>query len=105
MDAKGVATKADYQAMLAGLGKAIAAVPSSKVMDVYNAYGSIVSKQVPNYLMSTVSASDAADAYKGFLEFKDAVKRWFPSLRLEAQELGSIKSLGTAQVCVPFLSI
>jgi len=75
MDAKGVATKADYQAMLAGLGKAIAAVPSSKVMDVYNAYGSVVNKQVPNYLMSTVSASDAADAYKGFLEFKDAVKR------------------------------
>jgi len=75
MDAKGVATKSDYQAILAGLGKAIATVPSSKVMDVYNSFGKVVNAQVPNYLMSSVSASDAADAYRGLMEFKDVVKR------------------------------
>jgi len=74
MDAKGVATKGDYTAILAGLGKAIASAPSSKVMDVYNAFGSVVNKQVPNYLMSSVSASDASDAYRGLMEFKDVVK-------------------------------
>merc|ERR1719313_1222488 len=74
MDAKQVATKGDYTAILAGLGKAIASVPSSKVMDVYNAFGSVVNKQVPNYLMSSVSASDASDAYRGLMEFKDVVK-------------------------------
>jgi len=74
MDAKGVATKSDYQAILAGLGKAIASVPSSKVMDVYNAFGKVVSAQVPTYLMSSVSASDASSAYQGLMEFKDVVK-------------------------------
>jgi len=74
MDAKGVPTKEDYQAILAGLGKAIAAVPQSKVMDVYSSFGKVISPQVPNYLMSTVNAGDAMDAYKGFLEFKDVVK-------------------------------
>jgi len=75
MDAKGVATKSDYQAILAGLGKAIASVPSSKVMDVYNAFGKVVNPQVPGYLMSSVSASDASAAYNGLMEFKDVVKR------------------------------
>jgi len=74
MDAKGVASKADYTAMLAGLGKAIAAVPESKVMAVYGTFGKVLSPQVPKYLMSTVNAQDASDAYQGFLTFKDAVK-------------------------------
>jgi hypothetical protein len=75
MDASGVATKGDYTAILAGLGKAIASVPSSKVMDVYNSFGKVINPQVPNYLMSSVKASDAADAYRGLMEFKDVVKR------------------------------
>jgi len=74
MDANGVATKADYQAILAGLGKAIASVPSSKVMDVYNSFGKVVNAQVPEYLMSSVQASDAMSAYSGLMEFKDVVK-------------------------------
>merc|ERR1712216_25268 len=57
MDAKGVATKADYQAILARLGKAIAAVPSSKVMDVYNSFGKVLSPKVPAYLMSSVKSA------------------------------------------------
>merc|ERR1712050_778523 len=52
MDAKGVTTQADFEAIVAGLGKAIASVPTSKVMDVYNAFSKIVSPDVPNYLYS-----------------------------------------------------
>merc|ERR1711881_415947 len=74
MDAKGVATKADYQAILAGLGKAIAAVPAKDVMSVYDSFGKVVNKNVPNYLYSSVNGADAVSAYKGFLEFKDVVK-------------------------------
>jgi len=74
MDAKGVATKADYQATLAGLGKAIASVPSSMTMDVYNSFGKVVDAKVPNYLMSSVNAADAKAAYQGLMEFKDVVK-------------------------------
>merc|ERR1712241_1056065 len=50
MDAKGVATQADFEAINAGLGKAIASVPTSTVMDVYKAFSKIVSPGVPNYL-------------------------------------------------------
>jgi hypothetical protein len=74
MDAKGVTTQADFQAINAGLGKAIASVPTSTVMDVYNAFKGIVSPSVPNYLMSSVNANDAFAAYKALLEFKDVVK-------------------------------
>merc|ERR1711881_354961 len=42
MDAKGVTTQADFEAINAGLGKAIASVPTSKVMDVYNAFSKVV---------------------------------------------------------------
>merc|ERR1712078_498432 len=67
MDAKGVAT-------MAGLGKAIASVPSSMTMDVYNSFGKVVDPKVPNYLMSSVNAEDAKAAYQGLMEFKDVVK-------------------------------
>merc|ERR1712083_453982 len=50
MDAKGVLTEGDFTAITAGLGKAIAAVPTSKVMDVYNAFGKITGGGVPNTL-------------------------------------------------------
>jgi len=74
MDAKGVTTQADFAAINAGLGKAIASVPTSKVMDVYNAFGKVMSPDVPNYLMRTVNAGDARAAYNGLLEFKNVVK-------------------------------
>merc|ERR1712083_249218 len=54
--------------------KAIAAVPTSKVMDVYNAFGKVVSADVPNYLIRTVNAGDARAAYSALMEFKDVVK-------------------------------
>merc|ERR1711862_728362 len=74
IDAKGLTTEADFAAINAGLGKAVASVPASKVMDVYNAFAKVVPGTVPNYLYSTVNPNDAQAAYRGFLEFKDVVK-------------------------------
>merc|ERR1719333_1521069 len=75
VDAKGVLSQADFEAINAGLGKAIASVPTSKVMDVYNAMGNVLgSSSVPNNLYSTVNPQDAQAAYTALLEFKDVVK-------------------------------
>merc|ERR1711948_23912 len=74
MDAKLVTSAADYQAVNAALGKVIASVPTSQVMDVYNAFGKIVSPVVPNYLYSSVNPGDAQAAYAALLQFKDVVK-------------------------------
>jgi hypothetical protein len=75
MDSKGVLTQGDYSAINAGLGKAIASVPTSKVMDVYNAVAKLIGNSpVPNKLFSTVGPNDAQAAYNAFLEFKDVVK-------------------------------
>jgi len=75
VDAKGVLSQADFEAINAGLGKAIASVPTSKVMDVYNAMAGVVgSSPVPNYLYSQVNPQDAQAAYRALLEFKDVVK-------------------------------
>merc|ERR1711982_175732 len=75
VDAKGVLSQADFEAINAGLGKAIASVPTSKVMDVYNAMAGVVgSSPVPNYLYSQVNPQDAQAAYNALLEFKDVVK-------------------------------
>merc|ERR1711870_228290 len=65
---------ADYEAVNAALGRAIASVPTSKVMDVYNAFSGLVNPQVPNKLFSSVNALDANAAAKAFYEFKDVVK-------------------------------
>merc|ERR1712196_437822 len=75
MDSKGLLTQSDFQAVNAGLGKVIASVPTSKVMDVYNAVGGVIGTSgVPNKLFSTVDANAANAAYNAFLEFKDVVK-------------------------------
>lgn len=74
MDASGVTSQKDYEALLAATGKLVAGVPTGVVMDVYNAFGKVVSPAVPPFLMSSVKAADAAAAYKGFMEFKDVVK-------------------------------
>merc|ERR1712076_270125 len=75
MDSKGVLTQGDYPAINAGLGKAIASVPTSKVMDVYNSVAKLIGESpVPNKLFSTVNPNDAQAAYNALLEFKDVVK-------------------------------
>merc|ERR1719277_98769 len=74
VDGKGVTSAGDFEAINAGLGKAIASVPTSKVMDVYNAFSSITNPAIPNYLYSSVNANDAQAAYQALLQFKDVVK-------------------------------
>merc|ERR1719254_83245 len=74
VDAKLVTSAGDFEAINAGLGKAIASVPTSKVMDVYNAFSGITNPAIPNYLYSSVNANDAQAAYRALLEFKDVVK-------------------------------
>merc|ERR1712186_23688 len=75
MDSKGVLSQADFQAINAGLGKAIASAGTSATMDVYNAMAKLVgSSPVPNYLFSKVNPQDAIAAYNGLLEFKGVVK-------------------------------
>jgi len=74
IDAKGVTAAADYEAVNAALGRVIASVPTSQVMDVYNAFAKITPGPVPNKLFSTVNPLDANAAAKAFYEFKDVVK-------------------------------
>merc|ERR1712007_171116 len=74
IDAKLVTSQSDFAAINAGLGKAIASVPTSQVMDVYNAFGKIVNPVIPNYLFSSVNPGDAQAAYAALLSFKDVVK-------------------------------
>merc|ERR1719282_944667 len=70
----GLASKADFEGTIATLGRAIASVPESKVMDVYNSFSGLVSGDVPDYLMSTVKEADAKAAYSALMDFKDVVK-------------------------------
>merc|ERR1711956_8533 len=74
IDGQGVTSAADFEAVNAALGRAVASVPTSKVMDVYNAFASVVDPSIPNKLFSTVNAADANAAAKAFYEFKDVVK-------------------------------
>merc|ERR1719159_2096346 len=75
MDAKGVLSQADFEAINTGLGKAIASVSSNTVMDVYGAVNQLVGNSpVPNYLFSKVNPKDAYAAFNALLEFKDVVK-------------------------------
>merc|ERR1711862_98987 len=74
IDVKGVTSLADYEAVTAALGRVFASVPSSKVMDVYNAFAGIVNPSIPNKLFSLVDPISANVAAKAFYEFKDVVK-------------------------------
>jgi len=74
IDAQGVTSAADYEAVNAALGRVIASVPTSKVMDVYNAFSSITPGVVQTNMISMVNPADANAAAKAFYEFKDVVK-------------------------------
>lgn len=74
VDAKGVTSAADYEAVNAAIGKIVASVPKSQVMDVYNAFAKIVSPAVQANMFNAVNGADAAASYKAFLDFKDVVK-------------------------------
>merc|ERR1711904_539918 len=64
IDDKGVTSAADYEAVNAALGKVIASVPQSQVMDVYNSFAKIVAPQVPNMMFNMVNPLDAQAAAK-----------------------------------------
>merc|ERR1712083_900632 len=70
----GNALKAGAEAHHNAIGHMVASVPTSKVMDVYNAWAGILSPSVPNKLFSGVNPLDANAAAKAFYEFKDVVK-------------------------------
>ena len=66
MDGNLATPAAEYQAAHAALGKAIASVPSSQVMDVFNAFSQVTGSSVPSKLFSMVSPNDAVGAYDAF---------------------------------------
>jgi len=75
VDSKGVLTAADYEAINAGIGKLIASVPQSQVMDVYNEFAKIIGNGVvANNMFQFSKGADAISAYSAFLKFKDVVK-------------------------------
>jgi hypothetical protein len=74
IDAAGVTSAADYEAVNAALGRVVASVPKSKVMDVYNAFKDVVGPSIPNNLFSLADPLAASAAAKAFYEFKDVVQ-------------------------------
>merc|ERR1719271_1281011 len=75
IDAKGVTSAGDYEAVNAALGKLIASVPQSQVMDVYNAFAKILPPVVGNFNYATFNkGADAIAAHKALITFSDAVK-------------------------------
>merc|ERR1712060_899378 len=74
IDDTGVTSAADYEAVNAALGRVVASVPKSKVMDVFNAFSGVVGPDIPNKLFSMADPLAASAAAKAFYEFKDVVQ-------------------------------
>merc|ERR1712061_27475 len=74
LPASGLCAEGKLTAILAGIGRMIASVPESKLMDVYNSVGALVDPNVPAYLMSTVKEADAKAAYAALVDFAGVVK-------------------------------
>merc|ERR1712050_183570 len=70
VDAKLVTSAGDFEAVNAALGKVIASVPTSQVMDVYNAFGKIVNPVVPNYIFQLSESGRCASGLCGFAELQ-----------------------------------
>ena len=60
--------------MNAAIGRLVASVPKSTVMDVYNSMAKVVDSSVPNNMFSKVNPLDAVAAAKGFYTFKNVVE-------------------------------
>jgi len=87
MDSKGVMTQDDFKAILAGIGKTVASVPRSSVMDVYHEVGKLVGgplSGIPQYLylQKNTNPADALAAYDSFLDFKDTVRSCQPDKKI-----------------------
>ncbi|CAL1131078.1 unnamed protein product [Cladocopium goreaui] len=76
IDATGVTSAADYEAVNAAIGRLVASVPKSTVMDVYNSMAKVVDSSIPNNMFSKVNPLDAVAAAKGFYTFKDVVENY-----------------------------
>nr|AET21349.1 chloroplast soluble peridinin-chlorophyll a-binding protein precursor [Symbiodinium sp. clade B isolate HIAp] len=74
IDATGVTSPEDYEAVNAALGRIVASVPKQTVMDVYDSMAKIVDSSVTNNMFSKVNPLDALSAAKGFYTFKDVVE-------------------------------
>jgi len=74
IDANGVTSAADCEALKATMGRVIASVPASKVMDVCNAFSGVLGSQIPNNMFSLADPLAANSAAKAFYEFQDVVK-------------------------------
>jgi len=74
IDKAGVTSAADYEAVNAALGRVIASVPKSQVMDVFNAFKDVVGPTIPNNLFALADPLAASQAAKAFYEFKDVVQ-------------------------------
>ena len=75
VDAKGATRAADYEAVNAAIGRMVASVPTSKMMDVYNAWAGILSPSVPNKTFSGVNPLDANAAAKASQDVVTAAQR------------------------------
>jgi len=76
IDANGVTSAADYAAINAALGKLIASVPPSKVIEVFNEFRLLAGPNVPNFQFTSLrDTGDAVAAYSAFWDFKDVVAR------------------------------
>merc|ERR1712070_700887 len=74
VDGKGVLTASDYEAVNAGIGKLVASVPQSQVMDVYYSFAKILNPVVGNNMFEFSKGADAIAAYQALMQFKDVVK-------------------------------
>merc|ERR1712078_93485 len=94
MDGKGVLTEGDFEAILAGLGKAISSVPTPVVMDVFDEIGNLVGRTgVPGYLYSKQNPTDAFAAYSSLMQFKDTVKVHQPLPKTSQQPVFNAEGL------------
>merc|ERR1712004_348992 len=58
----------------AAIGRIVASVPKSKVMDVFNAFKDVVGPTIPNNMFALADPLAASQAAKAFYEFKDVVQ-------------------------------
>jgi len=75
VNAQGVTSATDYEAINAGIGKLIASVPKAQVLDTFKAFAAVTNPVVGNTQFSLVNGADAASAYDAFWKFKDVVAR------------------------------
>jgi len=74
VDGAGVLPLEDFVAINSALGHMIKSSGTSATMNTYNAFKGLVDPSIPSYLMSTVKAFDAENAYTALMTFKDVVK-------------------------------